>query len=1013
MNERQKSVPDTPGYMPTFCLHFVLPTVLLFVVALVTGNFGGEYGIPYLVWHDDVTKQFWVGFGLAILVWQCLLVGFLLWAKKAGRPERFRQNPALVDWISPKRFASYSGWILGQFLAIGIIVGLLVLLVQVIDAVSHGDQPNLAVAPIEDANSVLPPPLNYTWWLPLGALMATAFIFLGGFITKLIVLWRAHSNHQTFLDRAIQWVRNAATYPTTAPRELKGSLINALWQAGSQEELRGKIWAGILGHMVFLGLGVVFIAIWELTNLSFSASLVAGIVGVSLLTRARWLSHPRVFQIFLFLLACLTYFVLNWLGTRPWCGWPVSFVLLISCLICLPIGIRYAFPGPTAAWLNVLSNRLIAKELRDRYPFHVVTVILFLFGGLVLFGFPSWFESVRSPVILVTFLIFMGVALYAVFAYLIDDALPFVVPAMAICIILSGLPQYKMKLPGLAYEGVDAKGRNHLLDLEAVTWEDLQRQQKFDEAVNKDLQNPAVFVGLNDSGPVREVDRLWATIENENRILPGKDLRPYKRATSLETQQLMMLNQIPFKEVGPTLKELQAPASTKPEKKPMVIVVASGGGVRSAAWTFLVLGELERRFAAEGIPFPYHIRMITGASGGMFGGAYYVRSLKNPKEMDWGSDRTAEMVNRYELLTQDWLTPIVERMITNDIPSFFSPFATPTDRGIALEEEWSKKLFVEKNGVRTGELDMTFSQLAQQEREGWCPSLVFSPMMVEGGRRLIISNMDMRYPASNDGHLLDSIERPAALVDQNRNFSHEAFELFRMFPHAQERFSIATAVRLSASFPYFSPAVSLPTIPRRRVVDAGYYDNYGVSLAASYLFSKKNMQWFDENVSKIVVLQIRDGQSDDERRLHAVPDGLTRQKGLGNLLSRSLEELTSPIEGLNTGRVGTCSFRNDGLLELLSTFFEKQKNEPPSGKLAHKHRYFTVVNFEFPGRAALSWYLSKGEKEQIRQSFSSSYQSADLNGRIDALMEWWKAPTFEEMEIQKNKQLPGVTLQRP
>ena len=76
----------------------------------------------------------------------------------------------------------------------------------------------------------------------------------------------------------------------------------------------------------------------------------------------------------------------------------------------------------------------------------------------------------------------------------------------------------------------------------------------------------------------------------------------------------------------------------------MVIVVASGGGIRAAAWTFLVLSELEARFADEGIPFPYHVRLITGASGGMFGAAYYVRSLRAPTEMTWDDDRRREMV---------------------------------------------------------------------------------------------------------------------------------------------------------------------------------------------------------------------------------------------------------------------------------------------------------------------------------------------------------------------------------
>ena len=142
--------------------------------------------------------------------------------------------------------------------------------------------------------------------------------------------------------------------------------------------------------------------------------------------------------------------------------------------------------------------------------------------------------------------------------------------------------------------------------------------------------------------------------------------------------------------------------------------------------------------------------------------------------------------------------------------------------------------------------------------------------------------------------------------------------------------------------------MSLPTKPRRRVVDAGYFDNYGVSLAASVLFSKKNTDWIKENVSKVVLVQIRDGQSDDERQLRVIPDA-KRAKGVGSLVSRSLEEITSPLEGLTNARVGTSSFRNDGLLELLSVYFEQVRNEPESGQLPQANRFFTVVNFEFPG----------------------------------------------------------------
>ena len=90
----------------------------------------------------------------------------------------------------------------------------------------------------------------------------------------------------------------------------------------------------------------------------------------------------------------------------------------------------------------------------------------------------------------------------------------------------------------------------------------------------------------------------------------------------------------------------------------------------------------------------------------------------------------------------------------------------------------------------------------------------------------------------------------------------------------RRQFKLATAALMSASFPYPCPAVPLPTHPRRRVVDAGYYDNYGVSLAAGWLFNA--IDWLKANVSRVAVVHIRDGVSTGERLMRTpAPDAST------------------------------------------------------------------------------------------------------------------------------------------
>ena len=49
-------------------------------------------------------------------------------------------------------------------------------------------------------------------------------------------------------------------------------------------------------------------------------------------------------------------------------------------------------------------------------------------------------------------------------------------------------------------------------------------------------------------------------------------------------------------------------------------MTTSGGALRAAIWTETVLGYLDQKID----DFPHHVRLITGASGGMLGAARYV-----------------------------------------------------------------------------------------------------------------------------------------------------------------------------------------------------------------------------------------------------------------------------------------------------------------------------------------------------------------------------------------------------
>ncbi len=413
------------------------------------------------------------------------------------------------------------------------------------------------------------------------------------------------------------------------------------------------------------------------------------------------------------------------------------------------------------------------------------------------------------------------------------------------------------------------------------------------------------------------------------------------------------------------------------QRKPkLVIVTVSGGGIRASVWTAVVLRKLEATLGAD---FPYHIRLVTGASGGMVGGSYYATSLAppSPESLRGGRRDFAAMhgmtVDEFvDRMATDQLDAVAGRMLFADLPGTFSPFVKRGDRGRTLEETW-----IRWTGGPQSPLGRPLQSYAADERLGWRPSLVFTPMMVEDGRRLLISNLDLAFATRNVGGLLiepssRKIERPAiqggdfdeSIHEEDDVFSLSAVEFFRLFPEAHD-FRVTTAIRMSASFPWVSPAINLPTLPPRRVVDAAYYDNYGVNLSALWL--SKMSDWLEANTSGVLVVQIRDNVSQgarteidfDRTGPEDTPlDRLVWHAG-SRLLRPGLQAVTTPLIGVTNARTWTMAFRNDEQVDLQDLLFDTRRGSD----------FFRTVVFECPVEVSLSWKLTARERALLAGGF--------------------------------------------
>ena len=183
-------------------------------------------------------------------------------------------------------------------------------------------------------------------------------------------------------------------------------------------------------------------------------------------------------------------------------------------------------------------------------------------------------------------------------------------------------------------------------------------------------------------------------------------------------------------------------------------------------------------------------------------------------------------------------------------------------------------------------------------------------------------------------------------------------EFFKLFPDAHDKFEIGTAARMSATFPVISPAVSLPTVPAHRVVDAGYFDNYGVDLAVMWLIQHR--EELLKHCGGVALVEIRAFPL-QERGLRSSPKGDPEHAEAAGLLADSIAAISTPLQAVLRARGNASYHRNNELLAALDYAFNTnvEQNEP----------FFRRFVFELDTDASLNWYLTQRRRNESRVDF--------------------------------------------
>jgi hypothetical protein len=387
------------------------------------------------------------------------------------------------------------------------------------------------------------------------------------------------------------------------------------------------------------------------------------------------------------------------------------------------------------------------------------------------------------------------------------------------------------------------------------------------------------------------------------------------------------------------LKKWKAIASPDSSKTPLVVVTVSGGGSRSAYWTFRALQYADS--LSEGKLFRNTV-LITGASGGMIGAAYW-RNVHAAYKRGLLTDPYASKYQQN--IGKDLLNAIVFSFASVDMISPFNKIKIAghnysTDRGYALEHEMGRNT--------EGLLAKPIGYFEEREANGEIPELIINGTIVNDGRKLMICNQPIAFLTQPE-YSLNSPTPPIDAVD------------FRAFFPEQNtsELSLTSALRMNATFPYILPVVRLPSQPRMNIMDAGLRDNFGIQVASRYLHVMRD--WLLENTSEIIFLEIRDTRENDV-------SGNSDQTSLGSMVADPLFVIQNKWE----------AFQSYGY-NYVKDFAPAYVN----GKLT-----FVTLQYipkEFKKTAALNFHLTQQEKEDLYESINNPYNQFEIQRLLKLL----------------------------
>ena len=399
------------------------------------------------------------------------------------------------------------------------------------------------------------------------------------------------------------------------------------------------------------------------------------------------------------------------------------------------------------------------------------------------------------------------------------------------------------------------------------------------------------------------------------------------------------------------------PADTPPK---LIIVCASGGGPPAALWALHVLQTADSMTKGQ---LMEHTMLMSCVSGGAFGVSYF-RELCLRKKL-------GEAINPYDPayldnIARNSLNPVVFNLITNDMlldvnKLQYQGMTYRRDRGYTLEEQF--------NQHTNFMLEKPLQAYRAPEFASTIPMLLLAPTIINDGRKLFISPHSISYMGADvtRGKFTEQASKVKG-IDFMRCFQEQGAANLRFL----------SALRMTATYPYVFPSVTLPSRPAIEVMDAGLSDNFGIADAVRFLYVFRD--WIAKHTAGVGLVIIRNSAKEQET--------------LPYVSTSLLQALTNPIGKLRKVWGNIQDIRNDDLVEFASAWLEDN--------ITAIDFHYARQKYEKSSRVKAAWHIPKRKKISTLQAIHTQNNQRSL-ARLKAFLEETKTPNQQIRQAQSQQ----------